>query len=62
MDKQGQTFYGKATRPDFVSYSWIDHLVDFKYWKRNFNLLIDRNKLTSCKKENKFQYLVLGEQ
>jgi hypothetical protein len=26
-------FYGKATKPDFVSYSWIDQLVDFKYWK-----------------------------
>jgi hypothetical protein len=36
-------------------------LVDFKYWKWNFNLLNDRNKLTSCKKENKFQVLVLGE-
>jgi hypothetical protein len=25
----------------FASYSWIDQLVDFKYWKWNFNLLSD---------------------
>ena len=36
MDEQGQTFYGKVTKPDFVSYSWIDQIGRFQILEMKF--------------------------